>query len=30
MATNNDQPIEESEEHIYNDGEDVRDPPKGE
>ena len=30
METKNDQPIEESEERIDNDGEEVRDPPKGE
>jgi len=30
METNNEQPIEESEEWIYSDGEEVRDPPKGE
>lgn len=30
METSNDQPIEESEENIYSDGEEVTDPPRGE
>ena len=30
MVTNNDKPIEESEEQIYSEEEGMRDPPKGE
>jgi len=30
METKNDQPIEQSEERIYSDGEEARDPTKGE